>query len=204
MRLGPDFSGQLLRAQGGFRGRRAGKRDSQVASIHPGAGAWLNEGQVLESRGDPASLQQAVKAYEHALALLRGEDPRAVEAARCALQLVAPPVASQPVFVDLDLKARRALMMALGRQLHRFGSSSQVTTVMTAKVSDAIDDGMALVRRWTPEAGHVFLALEFRRFPVRSADETEALKQVETLRELRGTLHWLEEQTNPGAVRAPS
>lgn len=374
-----------------------------VASTHPGAGAWLNEGQTLESQGDPASLQQAVKAYDHALALLRGEDPRfwkaravvwmnrgnalqrvggaaavsdairsydqaiahfekllgelpeaggggryatlasrlsapseldagslnalgaawmnrgvalqqardadsvraaidshenalaalsclpidadlafrrnlaatwlnladalldspsrdgqprAAEAARGALQLVAPLVASQPAFVDLDLKARRALVMALGQQLHHFALPPEVTSAMASEVSDAIDDGMALARQWTPAVGDVFLALEFRlyclgcqfyrlyqpqflgefvrenvtgsdgtlrqdfvlvaqesldsaqteigRSPVRPANEADALKQVETLRELRGTLRWLEEQLSPGAASSSS
>lgn len=85
-------------------------------------------------------------------ALLGGAMPelgtRAADAACAAMNLVASREGSDPAFADLGLKARRALVEAIGHLLVAAGSDVIVCGDLAAAASDAIDDGLALARRW--------------------------------------------------------
>lgn len=81
---------------------------------------------------------------------------RARQAARAAIAAVAAREQANLEFADLGLKARRALVEATGHLLVTAGDDPAAAERLAAEVSDAIDDGLALARRWQ-SSGHIFV-----------------------------------------------
>jgi hypothetical protein len=102
------------------------------------AGAWLNLADALLGTTTPDS------------------DTRARAAARTAIRDATSREETDPEFADLGLKARRALVEALGRLLVTARDDPFACDALAAEASDAIDDGLALARRWETR-GHRFL-----------------------------------------------
>lgn len=147
--------------------------------------AWLNRGHTHLSAG---AMADAVASLERAAAILGTlplddephfrlnlagthvnlahatieSDPRraCAEAAR-ALSITAGVERTHPVFAAMDLRARRALVIALGERL-RLGESD--TTRLVGEATDAIDDGLALARHFAPAQAEELHALALRLF----------------------------------------
>ena len=156
--------------------------------------AWLNRGRALHRGGTPASVTAAVDAYATSIEILRtlpldaspwfrinlagawmnkanvllglNEPHRISEARRAAkeaLALVASGEQSEPIFADIGLKARRVQCDALGQLLVTPDPLNDVTE-LTAEASDAVDDGLALIRHWEQKGRTGFLPLGVRLF----------------------------------------
>jgi tetratricopeptide (TPR) repeat protein len=102
------------------------------------AGAWLNLADALLESTTP------------------GGHSRARDAAKTAADLVASREETDPEFADLGLKARRAFVEALGHLLVAAGSDRGACDALASHATDAIDEGLALARRWESH-GHVSL-----------------------------------------------
>lgn len=136
---------------------------------HLGA-AWLNRGHALLVVSDASGVASFEQAIFHlrqlpvdtdphyrlnlagawtnlANARLGAEPARAAEAARAALAELRSVERSHEVFAFMSLRARRALVMALGEILRRSD-----TAEMVSEATDAIDDGLAIVRGAEVEA----------------------------------------------------
>jgi tetratricopeptide (TPR) repeat protein len=134
---------------------------------HLGA-AWLNRGHALITGGRTA---EAVESFGHAIGHLEklpiGDDPyfrlnlagawtnlahahlttspeTAQQAARTALALLADVEHAHAAFAEMSLRARRALVTAIGGLLVTGGAGVE----LASEASDAIDDGLALARHW--------------------------------------------------------
>jgi tetratricopeptide (TPR) repeat protein len=71
---------------------------------------------------------------------------RAAAAARSALQTIAEAERSHEVFAGLSLRARRALVVALGSQLAPAQQRGEPLQPLVAEATDAVDEGLALAR----------------------------------------------------------
>lgn len=121
--------------------------DAEAAFLRNLAAAWLNLADALLDTTLPSRHE------------------RAARAAREALQRVTPLSSAHLVFADLDLKARRALVVALGEQLFAAdGSGHPARTEIASEASDVIDEGMALGRAWVKKGFQQVSALVFRLF----------------------------------------
>lgn len=134
---------------------------------HLGA-AWLNRGHALLAADNYAG---AAESFERAIPLLQQlpleADPsfrlnlagawtnlahatllaspeRSCFGARAAMDIVAAEAKTKLGFAAMSLRARRALVTALGELLQRPGAPGELATEAT----DAIDDGLALARHW--------------------------------------------------------
>lgn len=135
---------------------------------HLGA-AWLNRGHALifVSPADAASSfrQAAAELAQLPLAadpsyplnlagahtnlahiLLDSEPAAAADAARHALEVLEPLERAHEAFAGLSLRARRALVMALGTQLTAAEAAGQPLNALASEATDAVDDGLALAR----------------------------------------------------------
>lgn len=122
---------------------------------------------------------------------------RALEAARRALALVGEREDAAPEFADLGLKARRALVDAIGRLLSapdRNGDGTFPETELAAEAGDAIDGGLALARRWESRSGADLRPLALRLF--RFGGQFYGRRQPHFLAE------FLQESIGPGAPYA--
>ncbi len=81
-------------------------------------------------------------------ALLNAPDlaARAAAAARAALKTIGDAERSHEVFAGLSLRARRALVVALGVQLAPAQQSGAPLQPLVSEATDAVDDGLALAR----------------------------------------------------------
>jgi tetratricopeptide (TPR) repeat protein len=153
---------------------------------HLGA-AWLNRGHALLTAGEMpgaiASFEQAIAHLEtlpltplsdenaahrlnlagahvnRAHASLGPASARSAHSARAALALLAPVERRGATFVEMSLRARRALVMAIGEQL----VGARDIAALAAEASDAIDDGLALAREFHP-GGALLRPLALRLF----------------------------------------
>lgn len=139
---------------------------SEARQNHLGA-AWLNRGHALLVADDPA----AITSFENAIAILSSEpfpdDPfarrnlagahtnlayvlltsapaRAAESARAALSTIDGYEHRHLDFAAMSLRARRALVMALGALLVDADPAGAQTAEFRAEASDAIEAGLAL------------------------------------------------------------
>lgn len=153
---------------------------------HLGA-AWLNRGHALLLASDAAG----VASFEQAIAQLEklplGADPyyrlnlagawtnlahatlntapeRARNAALASLSILSPVERTHEAFAAMSLRARRALIMALGEQLRAAESSQSLTTALLAEATDAVDDGLAIAREFAERSGPPFRDLVVRLF----------------------------------------
>ncbi len=136
---------------------------------HLGA-AWLNRGHALltanDATGAVASLERAIAHLETlpltppsdenaayrlnlagahvnlAHARLGVAPTQAADSARTALALLAPVERRDLAFAEMSLRARRALVVAIGEQL----VGARDVAALAAEASDVIDDGLALAR----------------------------------------------------------
>jgi tetratricopeptide (TPR) repeat protein len=150
---------------------------------HLGA-AWLNRGHALlvaSDRSGIASFEQAIAQLEKlpldadphfrlnlagawtnlANAALEHDAARARDAAQAALAHLAPVERVHEAFAAMSLRARRALVMALGALL---GGASAAPATFVSEATDAIDDGLALARRFELQAGAHLRPLAQRLF----------------------------------------
>ena len=137
---------------------------------HLGA-AWLNRGHALIGHADA----EAALCFEQALAALNelplDENPsyrlnragawtnlahteivaapaRARASATAGLELVLAAASDDLAAAEMSLRARRALVMALGELLRAAESAGQPTTALANDATDALDAGLALARAW--------------------------------------------------------
>ncbi|HEX2852390.1 MAG TPA: hypothetical protein VHO24_04060 [Opitutaceae bacterium] len=153
---------------------------------HLGA-AWLNRGHALLLASDASSLASFEQAISHleklpleadphyrlnlagawtnlAHAALTGSPARAQAAALSALLILQPVERAHEAFATMSLRARRALIMALGEQLRAIEAAQRATTGLLSEATDAVDDGLALAREFAPRATASFHALAARLF----------------------------------------
>ncbi|GAB1489646.1 hypothetical protein MASR2M8_20990 [Opitutaceae bacterium] len=156
--------------------------------------AWLNRGRALHRQGTATAIAAAVEAYAKSIEVLRalpleanpwfrinlagawmnkanvlmalGDTTRAPEArtaAKESLALVAPGEQAEPIYADIGIKARRAQCDAIG-QLLGTPDPSLDGAELTTEASDAVDDGLALVRHWEQKGLPAFRPLALRLF----------------------------------------
>lgn len=143
---------------------------------HLGA-AWLNRGHALLDAPTP---HQAARSFRRAVAILRllplddhpsyrlnlagawinlahTRSPRspksAVESARRGLALVEPQADTDLACAEMSLRARRALVIAIGELLRAPTADARTCDALTSEATDAIDLGLALARRWGDRSG---------------------------------------------------
>ena len=141
---------------------------------HLGA-AWLNRGHALVSAGDPAAAGSFERAIEHFSQLSLDQDPsyrlnlagawtnlahtllepddlavrdRSRAAARSALVVVAPVEHRHEFFAAMSLRARRALIMALGDLINAAEKSRRPVHALVAEATDTVDEGLAIARKF--------------------------------------------------------
>jgi tetratricopeptide (TPR) repeat protein len=139
---------------------------------HLGA-AWLNRGHaliLLSDAGAKASFEQAISELEklpldddasfrlnlagawtnlaHALLGRPGlsERERSRDAAHNALRMLVGAERDQAMFAAMSLRARRALVMALGELLAAAEQEGRSIVELAGEATDAIDDGLAIAR----------------------------------------------------------
>ena len=157
---------------------------------HLGA-AWLNRGHALLAANDSVS---AADSFEQAIEILRylplDENPayrlnlagawtnlahallsaplhafpRSYAAAQTALDLVADLARTHAAFAEMSLRARRALVTAVGELLVIAETSGQPTDALATAASDVIDDGLALAREWETRGAIQLRPLALRLF----------------------------------------
>jgi tetratricopeptide (TPR) repeat protein len=98
------------------------------------AGAWTNLAHV------------ALQACEMGLVSPQFTPARAADAARNALARLSNFELHHVLFAEMSLRARRALVVALGAQLVAAETTRQPTTAFASEASDVLDEGMALAR----------------------------------------------------------
>lgn len=149
--------------------RFAGFEHADPASRNHLGAVWLNRGHACAALGDvangEASLQRAIGVLEGLpldadvsyrlnlagawtnLAHLHHDTApdRARDAARAAVSLVAGHERTHCEILALSLRARRALVIAIGRLLMQAESTGGMTTALANEATDAIDEGLALV-----------------------------------------------------------
>ena len=154
---------------------------------HLGA-AWLNRGHALIVAGQREaavlSLENAIAQLEQlpladdvsfrinlagawtnlAHVILVDSPVRAVEAARSALALLNGRESTRPELMEMSLRARRALVMALGEQLMAVEKAGESTAELADEAADAIEAGLNLFRRGEPRGFERFRALGARLF----------------------------------------
>jgi tetratricopeptide (TPR) repeat protein len=153
---------------------------------HLGA-AWLNRGHALLLASDAsgvASFEQAISQLEKlpldadpyfrlnlagawtnlAHATLASTPARARDAAVTALLTLSPVERSHEAFATMSLRARRALVMALGEQLRAAELSRSPTADLLSEATDAVDDGLSVAREFAQRASPAFRALAARLF----------------------------------------
>jgi tetratricopeptide (TPR) repeat protein len=96
------------------------------------AGAWTNLAHAYLTE------------HDRALAHLAESPEPARKAARTALGLLADVERAHPAFAEMSLRARRALVTAIGALLVGLPDPAE----LASEASDAIDDGLALAREW--------------------------------------------------------
>ncbi len=141
---------------------------------HLGA-AWLNRGHALIGNVNTARPEEAVTAFEKAIAILSAlpcaENPayalnlagawtnlghtqivkapsRARAAAGSALALVRSQKVDALLFAEMDLRARRMLVLALGELLRVAEAARAPLDALASEAGDAIDEGLATARLW--------------------------------------------------------
>jgi tetratricopeptide (TPR) repeat protein len=153
---------------------------------HLGA-AWLNRGHALLLASDDSGITSFEQAVAHLEKLPIDADPyyrlnlagawtnlahatlasapaRANAAAHSALSTVKPAERAHEAFAMMSLRARRALIMALGEQLRAAESAQSPTTDLLSEATDAVDDGLALAREFALHGSPEFRALAARIF----------------------------------------
>ena len=158
-----------------------------VVRNHLGA-AWLNRGHALMSGAKPeaavASLERAILhlsqlpldadvsyrlnlagAWTNLALLLHPELPGpACSAARSALALLEDREFTRSEFLEMSLRARRALVVALGERLVTADAAGESTTELADEAVDAIEGGLSLLRRCERPEVVRFRALAARLF----------------------------------------
>jgi hypothetical protein len=161
--------------------------------------AWMNRGITLQEQGAAVSLRAAAESFEEAVALLRDlrpaaapedrpvlacalmnrgnvllrlalpEQGRARESAEQALALVADAEEKELLAAETGLKARHVLCRAIASHLAD-GTGTIAPEELVAAATDAVEDGMKLVRHWEARGEHRFrdLAGELFRFGARA------------------------------------
>lgn len=89
---------------------------------------------------------------------------RAANAARYSIQLTDVRAESEKEFAGLNLKARRALIVALGTALCQDDGKSGSQESSLPEVRDSIERGLSLARHWRMKCCESFLHLETRLF----------------------------------------
>jgi tetratricopeptide (TPR) repeat protein len=89
---------------------------------------------------------------------------RACVAARNALHFVRETEQAHAAFAEMSLRARRALVTALGERLVAAGTDGRSIESLASEASDAIDDGLALAREWESRGVGQFRPLALRLF----------------------------------------
>lgn len=187
--------------------------------------AWLNRGRALHRRGTAESITASAEAYAKSISILRdlpldanpwfrinlagawmnranvlvgmsdpGQAAEARTAAKESLALVVTSERTEPIFADIGLKARRVQCDALGRLLLIPDPLNDVAE-LTAEASDAVDDGLALIREWEQKGQPAFRPLATRLF--RFGARLYARHQPQFLAEF--LLENLDPETTPGA-----
>jgi tetratricopeptide (TPR) repeat protein len=154
---------------------------------HLGA-ACMNRGHALLAANDlPAAIAAFEEAVDHLGHLPLAENPayqlnlagarvnlahcrlghaslQARAEAKASLDLVDVFASERLEFAEMSLRARRALVMALGELLVTAESARQPTAELASEVSDAIDDGLALARTWEARGARHLRPLAGRLF----------------------------------------
>ncbi len=143
---------------------------------HLGA-AWLNRGHALLDEPTP---HKAARSFRRAVAILRllplddhpayrlnlagawinlshtccSHSPKSArEAARQGLALVEPQADVDLASAEMSLRARRALVIALGELLRAPAADADTIDALATEATDATDSGLALARRWEERSG---------------------------------------------------
>ncbi|MBP7140547.1 MAG: hypothetical protein KBA71_01465 [Opitutaceae bacterium] len=157
--------------------------------------AWMNRGVALQQVRGRDNLEAAVSSHERAIEVLsllpidgdpayrrnlgaaflnladalvdlpanEGSD-RAANAARYSLHLTEARADSEEGFAGLNLKARRALIVALGGAMCQSDGNSGNQETLASEVRDCIEGGLNLARHWRLKSCDRFLHLEARLF----------------------------------------
>jgi tetratricopeptide (TPR) repeat protein len=109
---------------------------------------WMNLASLLAVQGTPDS------------------EPRAMSAAMQAIELVAEVEGENPAAAEVGLKARHALCRTFAGRLAALDAGHQEMPDDVHAATDAVDDGLALIRRWEQQGVARFrmLAADLFRF----------------------------------------
>jgi tetratricopeptide (TPR) repeat protein len=148
---------------------RALPRDAEPRFRNHLGAAWLNRGHALLLASDAAAIVSFENAIAELATLPLETDPfyrlnlagahanlahaklanspdHAAEAARAAVRVVAEVESTHVEFAAMSLRARRALVMAIGALLTRAEAAREPLGELASEATDAIDDGLALAR----------------------------------------------------------
>jgi tetratricopeptide (TPR) repeat protein len=84
--------------------------------------------------------------------------------AQTALSLVEAAAPEELIFAEMSLRARRALISALGKLLVAAEVAREPITALASEAGDAIDDGLALARQWEARGTDRLRPLALRLF----------------------------------------
>ena len=155
--------GLFLQVQGGLASEVAAAFDQALAVLEHDHAAgiedrryllavvWMNLASVLAAQGTSES------------------ESRALSAAMQAIGLVAETEAEDPAAAEVGLKARHALCRTFAGRLSAAQAGQQAMPDDVHEATDAVDDGLALIRRWEQKGVARFrmLAGDLFRFGLR-------------------------------------
>jgi hypothetical protein len=109
---------------------------------------WMNLASVLAAQGGVASIERARDAALQAIALVAGAEDE------------------HPAAAEVGLKARHALCRSVAQRLGHVQPSPEEMPDDVHEATDAVDDGLALVRRWEQKGMAAFrgVACDLFRF----------------------------------------
>ncbi len=155
---------------------------------HLGA-AWLNRGHAILHGDDLPPEAEPTRSFEQAIAILAdlplNENPayrlnlagawtnlahsqlstapaQARQAANLALGLLTASSIDDLAFAAMSLRARRALVLALGELLSAAENAGELTAPLADEAIDVIEGGLAIARTWTERESAVVRPLALR------------------------------------------
>ncbi len=194
---------------------------------HRLAVAWMNRGITAQAIGGPDSIAEALKGFDHSIALLDGHrllerpegkhllacawlnraglllgtSPDKIAEARAAALEAKSRIAGledqQPGMADVGLKARHALCRAAAARLAEARPEDDVKELV-GEATDAVDEGLAIVRLWEERGLAAFKPIEAELF--RFGTQIYQKHQPQFLAEF--VLENLDPERSPAAARA--
>ena len=123
-----------------------------------------------------------------------GSEPRAMSAAMQAIELVADVEADNPAAAEVGLKARHALCRTVAGRLAALEAGHQEMPDDVHAATDAVDDGLALIRRWEQKG--------VARFRMVAADLFRFGSRVYLMYQPQFLQEFLDENLDPAASSA--